>query len=165
MRSIGSPTENPPRARPSKGKRAELLGVRAPQVGEARALDDAEEGLPERAWRGERAAGPARRAGDGRLDDVARGLAGGADVELHLDVGADEALDAHRLLGREDVSRPVEVRLEREALLGRSDQRGAARRERVGLEAARVGEHRVRPAREGVQPAEGRDRLGARAGA
>ena len=67
---------------------------------------------------GERALRPARRLRDRGLDDGARRLARRAHVELHLDVGADQPLDAHGLLGREVMLRSVEVRPEREALLG-----------------------------------------------
>jgi hypothetical protein len=79
------------------------------------------------------------------------------DVELHRDVGAEQALDPHGLLGAEVATGAVEVRPEHEAVLGR----GAPLGERERLEAARVGEHRVGPSREAVEAPVGRDDLGA----
>ena len=69
------------------------------------------------------------------FDDGARRVARRAHVELHLDVGAEQALHAHGLLGRQRVRRAVEVGLEREALLGRRDER-AHRRSAVESEYA-----------------------------
>ena len=139
-------------------ERAELVGVRAPEVDVRAPLHDAEHGLP-LASRREAARGPAGRLRHRALDLVARRAAGRAHVELHRDVRAEQPLHAHRLLRRERAPRAVEVRAEDEAVLG--DRAAVGHRER--LEAARVGEHRVRPAREAMQPTERVDQLGARA--
>ena len=147
----------------------ELLGVGAAQIGERASLDDPEERL-ERGARGrEGALRPARRLLHGSLEDpsiLRRSLraSGNAHVELHLDVRADEPLDANRFLGRQVHLGPVEVRAEREAVLRRRDERLAALAsggERECLEASRVGQHRVGPARELVEPSLAGDRLGA----
>src|SRR5207248_11790964 len=105
-----------------EGHRAELVGVRAPQIRKACTLHDSEERLLLRARRVERARRPPRRHADGVLDGLARRLARRTHVELHLDVGAEKALDAHGLFGREVMLRSVEMRTERDALLFEIDE-------------------------------------------
>jgi len=138
--------------------------VRAPQVGEAAALHDAKQRLPLRARDRERAPRPSRGSLHGLLDVDPRRVTRRAHVELHLNVGAYQALQAHGVFWRQYVARTVQVRFEREPLLRGFHERGpgSPSGERVGLKAARVGQHGVRPASETVQAAELRDRLGAR---
>ena len=167
MRSMGSPTEKPPSARPSKG--------RAPSSSawaRRRSAKHAPCTMPKSACRGAAASASARLAqrvvrATASSTTGARRVAGRAHVELHLDVGAEQPLHADGVLRRQRVLRAVEVRLEREALLGAGDERAhsGGGRERERLEAARVGEHRVRPAREGVEASERGDRARRRAAA
>ena len=103
--SMGSPTEKPPSASPSKSSAASSSAWAAAEIHVGRALDDSEERLPARARCGERALGPAAGLRHRGFDHRARRLTGRADIELHLDVGAEQALHAHRLLGREVVLR------------------------------------------------------------
>ena len=76
----------------------------------------------------------------------ARGVARGAFVESHHDVGADRALGVHDAFGGEEVFRTVDMRPEMASLLLEL----AASCEREDLEAAAVGEHRPFPGRETV---------------
>ena len=79
--------------------------------------------MPNRAWPGLArlskallaALGPGERAIDRALDLLARGGQRDAFVELHLDVGAEQALDLDGALGRQQVRGPVDVRLEGDA--------------------------------------------------
>ena len=87
------------------------------------------------------ALGPGERAIDGALDLLARGGQRDAFVELHLDVGAEQALDLDGALGRQQVRGAVDVRLEGDALVGDLAQLGEAH----DLEAAGVGEDRAGP--------------------
>ena len=136
---------------------------RAPPQREVRsALHNAEQRLARRAKAlegGERALRPAQRQLHRAFDfrRLSRQLE--AFVELHLDVGAELALNLDRPLGREHVARAVEVRLELGSLLGDAADLGEAH----DLEPARVGEDRPVPAHEPVQPAEAGDALRARA--
>ena len=70
-------------------------------------------------------------------------------VENHRDVGAEVALDFHRLLRAEEELRAIEVRAELDAVLPDL----ANLREAEDLEAAAVGEYRERPVHEAVQAA------------
>ena len=120
--------------------------------------------MPNRAWPGLArsregplaALGPGERAIDGALDLLARGGQRDAFVELHLDVGAEQALDFDGALGRQQVRGAVDVRLEGDALVGDLRELGEAH----DLEAAGVGEDRTVPAHEAVQAAEPGDALG-----
>ena len=78
-----------------------------------------------------------------------------AFVELHLDVGAEEALDFNGAFRRQHVARAVDMRLERHAVFGEFPQL----RQRHHLKAARVGKDRMRPVHESVQSAECGDAL------
>ena len=103
------------------------------------------------------ALGPAQRQLHGALGLLLLGRQLDALVELHLDVGAEQALDLDRALRRQHVRRAVDVRLEAHALLAHLADLG----QRHDLEAAAVGEDRPVPAHEGVQAAEAGDALGA----
>jgi hypothetical protein len=168
----GLADREPAEREPVERELPERLGVREPQIRETCTLHDSEERLTFGPRRGERPLRPGRRALDGPRDEIPRRLARGANVELHLDVGADAPLDVHGHLGREPVLRAVEVRAEGEPVLVREHEALGALalfaavslfglRERERLEAPRVGEHRVRPAGEAVKATVGRDRLGA----
>jgi hypothetical protein len=138
------------------------LGALAAQAFVERALLDAEQRrLPRVVLAGvERrpaAPRPAHRQRHRGGDLVARAVGGGALVEGHDDVAAEQALDLHRALGAEQVARAVEVAGERHALLGDLAQLAEAHH----LVAAAVGEDRAVPVHEAVQPAEPRDALGA----
>src|SRR5512134_1996156 len=74
---------------------------------------------------------------------------GRALVEHHRDVGVEDALDAHRLLGREKQGIPVYRGLEPDALLADPPERP----ETEYLEAAGIREYRAVPAHEAVQSA------------
>ncbi len=70
----------------------------------------------------------------------------GTFIQNHLDVGAEQALDLHRALGREEFLVPVDMRGEPHAFLGDLAQLG----ERHDLEAAGIGQDRARPLHEFV---------------
>ena len=74
-------------------------------------------------------------------------LSGDDMIELHDDVRPQIRLDPHHGFGGEVSRRPVDVRLERDPVLGDVVQR----RQREHLEAARIGEDRGVPAHEPVQ--------------
>ena len=93
---------------------------------------------------------PAQREAHSALDVLERAGQADAFVELHLNVGAEQALDLHRALGRQLVARPVDMRLEYDAALVELAQLGEAHH----LKPAGIGEDRVRPAHEFVQAAE-----------
>ena len=136
------------------------LGRFPPQIVEHAALHDAEQrvtrALPERA----RAAfGPAQRQAHRVRHLVARPAGRRAFVELHRHVGVQQVLDLDRALGGERVLAAVDVALEDHALLVELPQAG----QRHHLKAAAVGQDRARPGHEGVQAAQPRDPLGARA--
>ena len=57
-----------------------------------------------------RALGPAHRQFHRRLDRLARGGVGGAFVQRHRDVGAEEMLDLDRALWRQQMPAAVEMR-------------------------------------------------------
>ncbi len=104
-----------------------------------------------------RALGPAQRQLHGALGLLLLGRQFDALVELHLDVGAEQALDLDRPLRRQHVAAAVDVRGKAHALLAHLADLG----ERHHLEAAAVGEDRAVPAHEGMQAAEAGDALGA----
>ena len=87
-----------------------------------------------------------------------RGRVGQALVEHHRDVRTEAGLDVGGALGRQQMARAVEVRLE----LGAFFPDDAALGQAEHLEAAAVGEDRPRPADERVQAAAARDQLVAR---
>ncbi len=130
------------------------------------ALHDAEQRLsrpraPARPLRQERVPrplGPAQRQLHRALDFFALGGELDALVELHLDVGAQQALDLDRSFRRQHVPRSVDVRLEHRAVLGDLPDL----RQAHDLEAAGVRQDRFVPAHEGVQTAELGDPLRAR---
>ena len=99
---------------------------------------------------------PAQRQAHGALRLLCRARQLHAFVELHLDVGAEQALDFHRALRGQFVARPVDMRLEGRALFADLPQLGEAHH----LKAARVGQDRMGPVHEPVQPAERVDPLG-----
>ena len=108
---------------------SDVVGVGRSQRDVGAALHDAEESLRLAPWRrgsGEPSASSSR---NGLFHDGARGVTGRADVELHGDVGAEEALHAHRFFGRERVARAVEVRSKDEAVFADAAPLG----EREGL--------------------------------
>ena len=105
-----------------------------------------------------RALRPAQRQFHGAVDFTALGGKLETLVQLHLDVGAEQALDLDGAFGREHVRRAVEVRLEAHALL--ADRAQLA--ERHDLEAARVRQDRALPAHELMQAAKPSDALRAR---
>ena len=81
---------------------------------------------------------------------LVRRLARGKMIERHRDVGAERPLDLHRPLRREPARRPVDVGDEFHAVFVELAQRA----ERKDLEAARVGQDRLLPGGESVQPAQ-----------
>ena len=116
-----------------------------------------------RSWARNGGAG-ARRPGGGAVDRRPQHGVGGdgqrrADVEHHLDVGAELRLDVDRRLGREAVRAAVVGGAEGDALV--VEGHVAAGLEREDLVAAGVGEHVARPVGEAVQPAEALDHVGA----
>jgi hypothetical protein len=102
-----------------------------------------------------RGARGARRA---RLRLHAFVLRGHALVEDHRDVGAELRLNVGRLLGRQRAQRAVEVRAELDAILRHPPHR----RQTEDLVPAAVGEQRMRPTDERVQPARAGDEIIAR---
>src|SRR6266511_2966892 len=82
-------------------------------------------------------------------------------VERHDDVGAERLLHLDRALRRQELARAVEVRAERDALLGDLDEPGprpvapcGALAEAEDLEPAGVREERAAPGHEAVEPAQ-----------
>ena len=123
------------------------------------ALHDAEGGMADAAAKGfPRAFGPAQRQAHGALRLLVRGRQLHAFVELHLDVGAQQVLDFHRPLRRQQMPRAVDMGLEGDAVLIELAQLG----ERHHLEAAGIGEDRIGPVHEAMQATEFGDALGAR---
>ncbi len=123
------------------------------------ALNDAEQRVGIAFVGALRALGPAqgkahRLAGFALAGRIRRAL-----VEHHDDVGAEDALDAHRFLGREEEAIAVHGRCEAHAFLGDL----AELPEAEDLVAARIRENRARPAHEAVQPAVRGDHLQPRA--
>ena len=135
---------------------AQRPGALPAQVGVDAALHDAEEGLIGARVGGLAALGPAVGALHGRPGVGLVGLRWRALVEGHDDVGTQLLLDLDGSLRREAVERAVDVRLEDRALLVQATQVPQAK----DLEAAAVGEDRVRPAHEAVQPAQRGDDIG-----
>ncbi len=126
-------------------------GVLGPEVGVDPALDDAEQALLAIPVDGARPGGPGQGPGRGPADLlVGRGQAG-ADVEDHLDVGAQPGLDGHRRLGGQAVRGAVVDRPEGDAVVVDPGV------EREHLEPAGVGEQMPVPTGEPVQAAEGLD--------
>ena len=99
--------------------------------------------------------GPGERAVDGAARLLGRGRQRDALVELHLDIRAEQALDLHGALGREDMRRAVDVRLKGDAGVGDLAQL----RQAHDLEAARVRDDGALPAHEMVQAAQSGDAL------
>ena len=123
------------------------------------ALHDAEQRLAAAVEPAGRVGGPGARRPPGRaVDRVAHHRLGGrqgrAHVEDHLDVGAEQLLDADRRLRREGVPRAVVGGREGGALLG------DLRPEGEDLVTARVGQHVAVPGGEAVQATELADQLG-----
>jgi len=83
----------------------------------------------------------------------------GAFVECHDDICAQFFLDLHRALRSEAVGRTVDVAFERDPVVIHLADVG----QREHLEAARIGQHRVWPAHEVVQPAHLRHQIRTRA--
>ena len=81
------------------------------------ALDDAEQGLVGASVGTAGALGPGRGPVDGEPDDLLRARQRRADVEHHLDVGAEQLLCGDRRLGREAVDRAVVRAVERHAVV------------------------------------------------
>ena len=108
---------------------------------------------------------PGRRAAHGAVRSTADRQHRGrrrqrrADVEHHLDVGAELRLDVDRGLGREPVGAAVVGGPERDAVV--VEGHVAARLEGEDLVAAGVGEHVAGPVGEAVQPPEALDDVGA----
>ncbi len=131
--------------------RRQRFGRAHPQRRIVTALDDAEHRLARLvAERGLAALGPAQRK-IARARDLGRlGGQRHAFVELHLDVGIEQALDLDRALRRQLVDGAVEMRAKSDAALVEFSQL----RQRHHLEAAGIGEDGPGPAGEFVQPAE-----------
>ena len=126
------------------------------------ALHDAEHRLAGLfAERDPAAFGPAQGQAHGLLGHFVRAWQLHAFVELHLDVGAEQALDLDRALRRHHVGRAVDMRLEGHAGLVDLPQ-GCQRHH---LEAAGIRQDRIGPVHELVQAAELRHPLRARAAA
>ena len=152
------------------GEAAERIAVEADSGERARArlaqvlivaaLHDAEQRLADgRLLEGALAAlGPAQRQLHGALDLAPLGRQPHAFVELHGDVGAEQDLHLDGALRRQLDHGAVEMGAEGDALL----LDFAQGRKRHHLEAAGIGQDRMRPAHETVQPAERRDPLGRR---
>jgi hypothetical protein len=89
------------------------------------ALDDAENAVFGPLDKGaSRALGPAHRQFHRGFDRLARGWERCAFVERHRDVGAEQALDLDRALGREQMHAAVQMRAEGDALFVDLAQRG-----------------------------------------
>ena len=101
------------------------------------ALHDAEERLVGARMRRQAATRPGAGVVHGARHELAGGGVRGALVQLHGDVGADELLDAHVLLGRPVDLAAVVDGLERDPVVGELHGVGEAEH----LEAAGVGEH------------------------
>ena len=135
------------------------LGARAAQRRACAALDDAEERMAGlRAERDLASLRPAQRKPHGALDLGLRRRQLHTFVELHLDVGAEQALDLHRALRRQMMPRAVDMGLKGHAAFVELAQL----RERHDLKAAGIGEDRPWPVHELMQAAERGDALGAR---
>ena len=106
------------RGRRSRASARELLGVGAPQVGEAGALDDAEERLRSGGRGGERALGPARGSARRRPRRRARGDSPGGHTSSCIWMSAPSSPWTRTASsGGERGARAVEVRPEGEAVL------------------------------------------------
>ena len=104
------------------------------------------------------ALGPAQRKIHRALDLAPLGRQPHAFVELHGDVGAEQNLHLDGALRRQCDHGAVEMGAERDALF----LDFAQGRKRHHLKTAGIGQDRMRPAHERVQPAERRDPLGRR---
>ena len=121
-----------------------------PQLRVQAALHDPEQRLVRAPVGGQRALGPAVGAGRRVGDDLARRRRHDRLVEGDRHVGAERLLDRDRVLRREAVGRAVDVAAERHAVLVDDPQVA----QRHDLVPARVGEDRLVPGHEAVQPAE-----------
>ena len=131
-------------------------GLQNPEAEEM--LMDAEERVPRPvAEGGLRPLGPAHRQAHRARDLGLVRRQGRAFVEAHHDVAAQKPLDLHAALGAQMMPRSVHLAAEGHALLGQFAQVGEAHH----LEPAGIGQDRVRPVHEPVQPAQPRDALGA----
>src|SRR5688572_18317798 len=116
------------------------LDVRAP-------LDDTEQRLA--GFFGLKAAlCRASRASNGVAKALGRRVPRRTDVQLHGDVGAQEALNPHAFFGRKQEPRAVQVGRELEASFAETHALGKRKR----LIATRIGRDRVGPARKFVKP-------------
>ena len=168
MRSIGSPTEKPPSARPSKG--------RAPSSSawaRRRSAKQAPWTIPKSAWRSGRGAASARLAQRvvraTAASTTGRGESPGGHTSSCIWMSAPRRPCTRTASSGVSVCfDPSRCDLNAKPSSASVDERAHARSavdEREGLEAARVGEHRVRPPREGVEAAEPGDRARPRAAA
>ena len=137
----------------------ELPGAFPPQILESAPLDDAEERLVPPGVGRPRSLRPYRSPAQSRLRLVPRVGKSQRFVENHGDVGAKRLLNLHRALGGEIHSRPVEVALKNDPLVGYLGEPGEAEK----LITAAVGEDGAPPAHERMEPAQPGDKL--RAGA
>ena len=141
-----------------KADRAQRLGAFGAQLAREAALLDPEQRMPRPLAEGiSRPLRPAHREAHRLRDPRLIRRQGGAFVEGHHDVRAEQALDLHAALGREVVGRAVDVRLEAHPLLVELAQPRKAHH----LKPARVGQDRPRPVHESVQATQCRDPLGA----
>src|SRR5919112_1203315 len=141
-------------------ERHELARALDAQALDGAPLNDAEQRPPRLLTEGDAAAlGPPQAQTHRLLYEVVGGRQPHALVKLHLDVGAEQALDLDRPFRGEHMRRAVDVRLEGDPALVELAQG----RERHDLEAARVRQDRERPVHERVQAPEPRDALGSRA--
>ena len=127
---------------------AELRQRLLAQVLEHAALDDPEQRVGAVFVRGLRPRRPAQRQLHRRGDLVARARIRRALVEDHRNVGIEGALDLHRQLRRQVQAVAVDRRGEGDAFLVNFAQGSEAEY----LKSSRIGEDRVRPAHEAVQP-------------
>src|SRR5690606_29377862 len=122
------------------------------QIGIGRSLNDAEQRLTiALAERRLRSLAPARGQAHGPGGGFMLARVADAFVELHGDVRAKQiGLDLDRALGAEEQLRTIYVGPELDAVLAHFSQV----RQRKDLEAARVGQDRVRPSHEAMKSAE-----------
>ena len=100
-----------------EGKLSELLQVAKTERHVRASLDDAKESLVFPLGL-QTSLPPAGGGGAGVFEVFCRALARRADIQLHGDVSAEQALNAHRLFRRELVERSVVVGTELESVLG-----------------------------------------------
>ena len=154
--SLGSPTD-----KPADGVAVELQGggqgcLFRPEVGRHPALDDPEQALTGPLVGGSGPGGPGQGPFGRQADLFLRRRETGADVERHLDVGAQALLEGDRQLGGQAVQGAVVGRTERDPVVV---DPGA---EREHLESPGVGQQVPVPAGEAMQSANRLDHLDAR---